>query len=94
MASPPNNTTNCTSASRAAAQSVYDKLKSFPDGLPWTITIKPERFGDCSVITVTTELLEDTQTAHYYDGWLTTLTEEPAGTSRPRRKRRVKEVNE
>ena len=90
MASQKNNITNCTNASRAAAQFAYDILKNSPDDLQLTITIKREKSEASFVTIVTIGSSEGTRTEVYYDGWLTTLNSEQAGSS-PSRKRKRKE---
>ena len=87
------NTISCTNASRAAAQCAYDTLKNFPDAsLSITIT-RREKSEACSATTVTIESSDDIQTAIFSDEWLTTLNEEPAGSS-PSKRRKQKERKE
>jgi hypothetical protein len=83
---PSRNITNCTNVKRAVAQYVYDTLKNSPEGLQSTITIKPERLEDCSVITVIIESSDGIQTRNFYDGWLTILKEEQGGSSQKRKR--------
>lgn len=86
--SPKNNTTNCTNASRAAAQFAYDTLKSSPGDSPLTITIKRERSEASSVTTVTIDSSEGIQTRNFSDEWLRILKKEPGGSSLRKRKRK------
>ena len=79
---------NCTNTSRAAAQFAYDILKNSQGDLQLTITIKREKYEASFVTIVTTESSEGTRTEVFYDGWLTTSKEVPAGSSPKRRKRR------
>lgn len=88
MESQSNSTMNCTDAKRGVAQFVYDILKSFREDSPWIITIKPEKLEDYYAPTVTIESSEGIRTVLFSDAWLTTSTEEPAGMSRQKQRKR------
>ena len=57
-----NSTTRSGLSKEDIVQSVQDLLMLFPGDLMLTMTIQPEKSGDCFVVTVTTVSLEDTET--------------------------------